>query len=45
MGLVEDSVIMTDQLLVVQEIEIKKSIGRCSVMAAIDSSLRRTFAL
>lgn len=45
MGLKQDSVVMTDQLLVVHEVEIKTSMGRCTIMGEIDQSLRRTVAL
>jgi len=45
MSLQGDSVIMTDQLLVVPEPEIKKAIGRCTIMAQVDATLRKTLAL
>lgn len=45
MGLQGDSTIMTDQLLVVPELEMDRAIGRCPVMAQVDAALRRTFAL
>lgn len=45
MGLLSDSVIMTDNLATVREVEIDRRIGHCADMDVIDSALRHTLAL
>lgn len=44
-GLLADSVIMTDNLVTLLEIEIDRKIGICSHMAAVDAALKHTFAI
>ena len=45
MGLVSDSVVVTDNLATVLEREIDKTIGRCPDMAPIDQALKHTLGL
>ena len=45
MGLLSDSVIMTDNLATVPDSEIDRVIGRCDDMQAVDAALRITFGL
>lgn len=45
MGLLNDSVVMTDNLATILHSEIDRVIGRCTVMPAIDDALRYTFGL
>ncbi len=45
MGLLADSVVMTDNLATVLENEIDRIIGRCSDMGAIDVALSHTLGL
>lgn len=45
MGLLSDSVIMTDNLATVRENEIHRTIGKCADMNAIDQALRHTLGL
>jgi len=45
MGLLTDSVVMTDNLATVLDTEIDRVIGRCPDMQAIDASLRHTLQL
>jgi mRNA interferase MazF len=45
MGLLTDSVIMTDNLATVWQSEIDRVIGRCPVMAQVQTSLSHTFGL
>jgi mRNA interferase MazF len=45
MGLLTDSVVMTDNLATVLEDEIDRRIGRCDDMQAIDAALRHTLGL
>jgi len=45
MGLLADSVVMTDNLATVLEVEIDRAIGRCGNMQAVDAALRHTLGL
>ena len=45
MGLLNDSVVVTDNLATVLDREIDKTIGRCPGMDLIDSALRAALAL
>ena len=45
MGLLTDSVVVTDNLSTVFEREIDRTIGRCPKMGLIDSALRMTLSL
>lgn len=45
MGLLTDSVVMTDNLATVQESEIDRAIGRCPELAPVQHALRHTFGL
>lgn len=45
MGLLTDSVIMTDNLATVLEIAIDRTIGVCPDLSAIEAALRKTFSL
>ncbi len=45
MGLLLDSVVMTDNLVTVQDSEIDRGIGRCGDMRAVDAALRHTLGL
>ncbi|MEN6458148.1 MAG: type II toxin-antitoxin system PemK/MazF family toxin [Thermoguttaceae bacterium] len=45
MGLLSDSVIMTDNLATVRETEIDRAIGHCDNMHLVDAALRNTLAL
>lgn len=45
MGLLTDSVVMTDNLATVLDREVDKVIGRCPAMAPIDAALRFTLGL
>jgi mRNA interferase MazF len=45
MGLLADSVIMTDNLATVLDVEIDRAIGRCDDMSAVDAALRITLGL
>lgn len=45
MGLLSDSVIMTDNLATVLESEIDRAIGRCDDMQPVDAALRKTLGL
>jgi len=45
MGLLTDSVVMTDNLATVLEKEIDRAIGFCADMQAIDAALRHTLGL
>ncbi|MBX7246710.1 MAG: type II toxin-antitoxin system PemK/MazF family toxin [Candidatus Sumerlaeaceae bacterium] len=45
MGVVSDSVIMTDNLATIMDREIDRAIGRCVSMSDVDSALRYTLNL
>lgn len=45
MGLLTDSVVVTDNLATVLEREMDKVIGRCTEMEPVDTALRTTLAL
>jgi mRNA interferase MazF len=45
MGLLKDSVIVTDNLTTVLYREIDKTIGHCPAMPAVDQALKRTLGL
>lgn len=45
MGLLSDSVIMTDNLATILESEIDRAIGHCDDMQSINVALRNTFGL
>jgi mRNA interferase MazF len=45
MGLLSDSVVMTDNLATVKHSEIDRTIGHCDDMQAVDVALRRTLGL
>ena len=45
MGLRTDSVVMTDNLATVLELEIDRVIGRCDNMQPVDTALRHTLGL
>ena len=45
MGLLTDSVVMTDNLATILENEIDRTIGRCPDMSAINVALRHTLGL
>lgn len=45
MGLLSDSVVMTDNLATVLDREIDKTIGRCPAMEEVDAALKRTLGL
>jgi len=45
MGLRTESVVMTDNLATVLEVEIDRAIGRCAEMQAVDAALRHTLNL
>ena len=45
MGLLTDSVIMTDNLATIRDTEIARSIGSCRQMALVDTALRHTFGM
>jgi mRNA interferase MazF len=45
MGLLTDSVIMTDNLATIRDTEIARTIGNCRQMAPVDAALRRTLGL
>ena len=45
MGLLSDSLVMTDNLATVLDSEIDRAIGRCDDMKAIDAALRHTLEL
>ena len=45
MGLLHDSVVMTDNLMTVAHTEIEKSIGHCQNMLAVQAALRHTLGL
>lgn len=45
MGLLTDSVIMTDNLATVPDTEIDRTIGTCEDVAALDAALRHTLGL
>jgi mRNA interferase MazF len=45
MGLLFDSVVMTDNLATVRDSEIDRGIGRCQDMQMIDAALRHTLGL
>ncbi len=45
MGLLTDSVIMTDNLATVLDKEIDRAIGVCDSMRPVEDALRHTFAL
>ncbi len=45
MGLLMDSVIVTDNLATVQEREIDKVIGQCPVMPQVAAALKTTLGL
>ena len=44
-GLLADSVIMTDNLVTILEVEIDRKIGIWSNMAAVDAALKHTLAI
>ncbi len=44
-GILSDSVIMTDNLVTVHQVEIDRSIGVVKDMTAVDESLKHTLAL
>lgn len=45
MGLLTDSVVMTDNLATILESEVDRTIGRCPEMFSIQSALRHTLGL
>ncbi|HEX5471867.1 MAG TPA: type II toxin-antitoxin system PemK/MazF family toxin [Lacipirellulaceae bacterium] len=45
MGLRTDSIVMTDNLATVQEMEIDRSLGHMPDMSAVDAALRHTLGL
>jgi len=45
MGVLTDSVIVTDNLATVQDREIDRRLGSCPVMEAVDQALRVTLGL
>lgn len=45
MGLLHDSVVVTDNLATVLNREIDKRVGYCNAMELVDSALRKTLAL
>jgi mRNA interferase MazF len=45
MGLLKDSVVMTDNLATIRDNEIDRVIGQCPVMPQVNDALRATFAL
>jgi mRNA interferase MazF len=45
MGLLSDSVVMTDNLATVMDSEIDRRIGHCENMRAVDAALRHTLGL
>ncbi|MBI1819930.1 MAG: type II toxin-antitoxin system PemK/MazF family toxin [Nitrospirae bacterium] len=45
MGLLTDSVVVTDNIATILEKEIDRKIGRCSKMDLIDQALKRTLQL
>ncbi|HOJ99793.1 MAG TPA: type II toxin-antitoxin system PemK/MazF family toxin [Termitinemataceae bacterium] len=45
MGLLTDSVIVTDHLATIEEREIDKKIGHCPLMAKVDDALKITLGL
>lgn len=45
MGLLTDSVVMTDNIATVLDVEIDRVIGRCTVMPAVEAALRHTLGL
>ena len=45
MGLLTDSVVMTDNLATIMYSEIKRTIGKCPDVASVQSALRHTFGL
>jgi len=45
MGLITDSIIVTDNLATVHEREIDKVLGQCPRMPEVDAALRRTLRL
>ncbi|MBU4273531.1 MAG: type II toxin-antitoxin system PemK/MazF family toxin [Planctomycetes bacterium] len=45
MGLLSDSVIMTDNLATVLDVEIDRKIGCCDDMRAVDAALQHTLGL
>lgn len=45
MGLLTDSVVMTDNLATVLDREVDKVIGRCPAMDTVDAALRTTLGL
>lgn len=44
-GLLADSVIMTDNLVTIREVEIDRKIGILSNMTAVDAALKHTLAI
>ena len=45
MGLLNDSVVVTDNLATVHQREIDKAIGHCPIMETIDNALRQSLGL
>ena len=45
MGLLTDSVVMTDNIATVLDVEIDRVIGRCTVMPAVEAALRHMLGL
>ena len=45
MGLLNDSVVMTDNLATILDAEIDRVIGRCTMMPAVEAALRHTLGL
>lgn len=45
MGLLTDSIVMTDNLATVRDVEIDRLIGRCTIMPAVAAALRHTLGL
>jgi mRNA interferase MazF len=45
MGLLSDSVVMTDNLATVMDIELDRTIGHCDDMQAVDAALQHTLGL
>jgi mRNA interferase MazF len=45
MGLLTDSIVMTDNLATVLDTEIDRLIGRCTIMPAVAAALRHTLGL
>jgi mRNA interferase MazF len=45
MGILQDSIVMTDSIMTILPREIEKTIGKCPVMDDVDNALRRILGL